>query len=62
MKIAVLGLGEAGSAIAADLAAADRFLTGSRVHTARRVVEMQAATELLAELEVSAYMTQATVQ
>ena len=40
----------------------DRFITGSRTHAARRIHEMQAATQLLAEIHATPYMTQATVQ
>jgi 3-hydroxyisobutyrate dehydrogenase-like beta-hydroxyacid dehydrogenase len=45
-----------------DEALLDRFVTGSRTHAARRVVEMQATTELLAEIKATSYMTQATVK
>lgn len=40
----------------------DRFVEGSRTHAARRVHEMTAAAELLAELDLDSFMTQATVK
>jgi len=45
-----------------DEAWIDRFVEGSRTHAARRLHEMTAAAELLAELEVDSGMTEATVQ
>jgi 3-hydroxyisobutyrate dehydrogenase-like beta-hydroxyacid dehydrogenase len=40
----------------------DRFLEGSRIHAARRIHEMKAATELLTEINVVPFMTNATVR
>lgn len=45
-----------------DEAWIDRFVEGSRTHAARRIHEMDAAAELLAELEVASDMTDATVK
>jgi hypothetical protein len=45
-----------------DEAWIDRFVEGSQTHAARRLHEMTAAAELLAELEVDSFMTEATVQ
>lgn len=45
-----------------DKAWIDRFVEGSRTHAARRLHEMSAAAELLAELEVASDMTGATVK
>ena len=52
--VAVLGLGEAGGRIAADLAAADettagRLEQGTHQHAPRRVHEMAAASDMLGE-------------
>jgi hypothetical protein len=40
----------------------DRFVKGSRIHAARRIHEMKAATELLTEINVVPFMTDATVR
>jgi 3-hydroxyisobutyrate dehydrogenase-like beta-hydroxyacid dehydrogenase len=40
----------------------DRLVTGSRTHAARRVHEMEAAAQLLAEIGVTASMTEATIE
>ena len=40
----------------------DRLVEGSRTHAARRVHEMEAAAELLAEIGVASYMTNATIE
>ena len=50
--VGFLGLGEAGSLIAADLAATG-VLDGSREHAVRRRAEMEAAVAMLEELGVA---------
>jgi 3-hydroxyisobutyrate dehydrogenase-like beta-hydroxyacid dehydrogenase len=40
----------------------DRFVEGSRTHAARRIHEMEAAAELLIEIGVASYMTNATIE
>jgi 3-hydroxyisobutyrate dehydrogenase-like beta-hydroxyacid dehydrogenase len=40
----------------------DRFIEGSQTHAARRIHEMDAAAELLAEIGVTPYMTRATIK
>lgn len=40
----------------------DRFLEGSQTHAARRIHEMEAVAELLTEIDVAPYMTQATIK
>jgi hypothetical protein len=40
----------------------DRLVEGSHTHAARRVHEMEAAAELLAEIGVAPYMTNATIK
>ena len=40
----------------------DRFVEGSRTHAARRIDEMNAAAQLLTEIEVAPYMTHATIK
>ena len=40
----------------------DRFVEGSRIHAARRLDEMNAAAELLTEIDIAPLMTEATIK
>jgi hypothetical protein len=50
------------SSVLADEAWIDRLVTGSRAHAGRRIQEMEAARELLDELGVEPYITDAAIQ
>ena len=61
VRIAVLGLGEAGRRYATDLVAAGWQVTGTKTHAARRVHEVEASRDYLAELGVRTSVCEAAL-